>query len=736
MNINILKPLALFLLAFALIPQKGTASHSDWAEWRGPARDGISQEKGLPTKWSPAGENLAWKAPYGGRSAPIVMGDRVFLQNPAGKGATLQERVMCLNADTGKLVWEYRFNVFSSDVPTHRTGWASPCGDPTTGNVYALGVGGTLIGLSNDGKLLWERNLVEEFGLLTTHGGRTVSPIVDGDIVIVSGPLEGWGENALRRPRFLAFDKRTGESVWVSQPAGRPYDTTYAPPIIATINGTRLLICGTGDGAVHALKPQTGELVWNYLVAKRGLNTGVVVRGSDVIVSHSEENYDTSEMGLLASVDGSAKGTLGKDQTKWSIKGWQGGFSSPILDGDRIYQVDNGANLQAFDANSGKVLWTQNLGTIQKASPVFADGKLYVGTENGKFFILKPGPTGCEVLDEDQLGVGSEGAPEQIIGSVAVSKGRIFLVSDTTVYCIGKKNNNATTASSEQPKPAPAGAQPAYMIAVPADLVMAPGQSHKFRARLFDDKGQFIREEAATWSVENLKGEFKADGTFTAAASDTPQGGRVKATIGNLSAIGRVRIIPSFPWSEDFSSIDVDKAPTHWVNTDGPGKYTVRELEGNKVLMKKSDQPLFKRARAFMGPITLSNYTTQADIYATEKRRQMGDAGVVAQRYQLTLYGSHQRLMLESWQPETERTIKIDFPWKANTWYRLKLEVQNLPDGKTRARGKAWLASEPEPQNWIIERIDPTPNRHGSPGIYADAPYEIYIDNVKVTANK
>jgi outer membrane protein assembly factor BamB len=61
---------------------------SDWAEWRGPARDGISTEKNLPVKWSPAGENLAWKAPYGGRSAPIVMGDRVYLQNTAGKGET------------------------------------------------------------------------------------------------------------------------------------------------------------------------------------------------------------------------------------------------------------------------------------------------------------------------------------------------------------------------------------------------------------------------------------------------------------------------------------------------------------------------------------------------------------------------------------------------------------------------------------------------------------------------
>jgi hypothetical protein len=146
----------------------------DWAEWRGPARDGVSSEKNLPVRWSPAGENLAWKAPYGGRSAPIVMGDRVFIQNSVGKGEMLQERVMALNADTGKVVWEHRFNIYLSDVPPHRVGWASPVGDPATGNVYAFGVGGNLLGLTRDGKLLWERSLGEDMGLLTTHGGRTV----------------------------------------------------------------------------------------------------------------------------------------------------------------------------------------------------------------------------------------------------------------------------------------------------------------------------------------------------------------------------------------------------------------------------------------------------------------------------------------------------------------------------------------------------------------------------------
>ena len=76
-------------------------SGSDWTDARGPTRDGISPEKNLPEKWSPSGENLLWKAPYGGRSAPIVMGNRVYLFNSAGEGPSMQERVMALDAETG-----------------------------------------------------------------------------------------------------------------------------------------------------------------------------------------------------------------------------------------------------------------------------------------------------------------------------------------------------------------------------------------------------------------------------------------------------------------------------------------------------------------------------------------------------------------------------------------------------------------------------------------------------------
>ncbi|MBA3255874.1 MAG: PQQ-binding-like beta-propeller repeat protein [Pyrinomonadaceae bacterium] len=709
------------------------ATASDWAEWRGPARDGVSLEKNLPVRWSPSGENLAWKAPYGGRSAPIVMGDRIFIQNSVGNGETLQERVVALNADTGKLLWEHRFNVYLSDVPPHRLGWASPVGDLVTGNVYIFGGGGNLIGLNADGKVLWQRSLGEDFGLLTTHGGRTVSPIVDGDLVIISGVTFQWGQHGRGAHRFIGFDKKTGDTVWISAPGGRPYDTTYAAPIIANINGTRLLIQGASDGVVHAIKPQTGEPVWKYEISKRGLNTGVVVHGTTAILTHSEENLDSNEMGMMVAVDAGSKGEIKKEQTKWTIYGWQGGFSSPVIDGDRLYQVDNGANLAAFDVNSGKQLWLQNLGTIQKASPVLADGKLYVGTENGKFFILKPTATGAEILDQDQLGTPTE--PESIIASAAVSNGRVYFVSDTNIYAIGKK-------SQSQPGPplivnplSAAANSVAHVQVVPTELILRPGDKVKFNVRLFDERGVFIREESgASWTLDNLKGSIAND-QLAVATDPIAQAGLVKATVGGITGTAGVRVFPPLPWNENFDALAINTIPPTWVNSTL--KFTMREMDGNKVLVKTTEgSSLLSRARAYFGPSDLANYTVEADVLGTQKRRQQGDAGVIAQRYVLAIYGNSQMLHLEPWQPETARTVSVPFAWKQDRWYRLKLQVENLPDGKVRARGKAWPAPENEPSAWMIERIDPIPNRQGAPGIFGNGLAEIYFDNLKVYANK
>lgn len=703
----------------------------DWTDYRGPNRDGTSPEKNLPERWSPSGENLAWKAPYGGRSTPVIHGNRLYVMNTTGKGATLQERVMALNADTGQLLWEHRMNVFLSDVPPHRAAWASPVVDPETGNVYAFGVGGLFVALDRTGKLLWEQSLGEEQGLVTTHGGRTVSPVVYGDLVIVSGISSGWGDHARAAHRFFAFDKRTGRIVWISSPGGRPYDTTYSPPVIADVNGMKLFVSGGGDGAVHALKVLTGEPVWSFPMSKRGINTGVLIYNNRAIVSHSEENLDSNEMGLLAAIDATGRGQLGAAAVKWANKGFQGGYSNPVMDGDRIYQIDNGSNLFAFDFHTGRLLWQQNLGTVQKASPVLADGKIYVGTEGGKFYILKPHADRCEVLSE--VSFGDVAGKEQVIASAAVARGRIYVVTTENIYAIGRKGVGPAAPPYRRPEEPKLTMEvtPAHLQVVPAEIILSPGESLRLQARLYDALGRFIRPAVAQWSLEGLRGKVE-NGMFVAASENQASAGVVKATAEGLTGVARIRVVPPLPWSEDFESFKPGTVPPHWTNT--LGKFVVREIQGNKVLVKLADNAFTKRARAMIGPAHFRNVTVEVDVSAVERRRQMGDAGVVAQRYQLALFGNHQRLELQPWQPETERTVSAPFEWKPNTWYRLKLQVENLPGGRTRARGKAWPAGEPEPERWLVERVDPIGNREGGIGIYADAPFEVYLDNFKAVA--
>ena len=255
--------------------------------------------------------------------------------------------------------------------------------------------------LSKDGKLLWERSMNEEFGMWTTHGGRMSTPIIDGNQLILSGLTFGWGQTAGPAHRFISFDKTNGQILWVSSPEGRPTDTIYANPFVADVDGTRLLISGGSDGAMLAMKIATGERVWTWLVSKRGLNTAALMVGPDVIVTHSEENADSPEMGMVAALDANLSGTLTDKDARWIVRDVQAGYASPVSDAERIYIVDNGGVLFAYNVKDGSLAWRKNLGTIQKSSPVLADGKLYVGTENGRFYMLKPGPAGVEVLDDD-----------------------------------------------------------------------------------------------------------------------------------------------------------------------------------------------------------------------------------------------------------------------------------------------------------------------------------------------
>ncbi len=300
---------------------------SDWPEVRGPNRDGLSAETNLPERWSPEGENLVWQAPYGGLSGPVVLGDRIYLQNMVGEGAELQERIVSLDANTGKLIWEKRISVNHSLVPPERAAGATPALDPQLGHVYVLTTAGMLAAYTRAGVPLWTRDLYEEFGFVLTDSGRMASPVVDGPLVIVSGITFGWGELGAGAHRFLAFDKRTGDSVWVSSSEKRPYEPISSPPLITEVDGVRLLVAGGSDGAWHAIKVSTGEPVWRYEVSKRGVNTGAIRAGQDLILTHGVQNLETTAMGFMAALNPAVTGEVSDKQTRWLTHGFLAGAS-------------------------------------------------------------------------------------------------------------------------------------------------------------------------------------------------------------------------------------------------------------------------------------------------------------------------------------------------------------------------------------------------------------------------
>ncbi len=204
------------------------------------------------------------------------------------------------------MLWKYLEPMYQTDVPFHRLGWGNPVADPSTGRVYGLGSQCALVCLDGQtGKLIWKRQMTEEFGMISTFGGRTPSPAIDEDQLIIGGVAFGWGDNARGQHRLFALDKNTGELRWTNSTGGLPVDAPYNTPVVTVINGERIVILAAGDGGVHAFQARTGKKVWSFKASIRGMNASVVVDGNYVFCCHDLDNPDTSELGRIYCLDAS-----------------------------------------------------------------------------------------------------------------------------------------------------------------------------------------------------------------------------------------------------------------------------------------------------------------------------------------------------------------------------------------------------------------------------------------------
>ena len=718
------------LLAF-LVPAGAAAG--DWSNWRGPHRTGVSGETGLVSRWSRAGENLLWKADLTARATPIVFDGRVCTSGRGGAGPTRHELVACFDARTGKKLWERRFPVYNTMVPFTRVGWAALAGDPETGAVFAQNVDGQLVALGRDGKTIWEHRMGEEYGRGSGFGGRTLIPVVDEDRVIIGLVGAGWGDIGPPRQRYMAFDKRTGAVRWVSTPAQGPFDdaNNQASPTVAVIGGRRLVIGGGADGWLYALESRTGAPVWRYQLSVRGLNSPPVVEGDVVYAAHSEENPDGGPMGAVVAIDGKGTGDITKTGTLWRTLGLLVGFAGPTVGQGRVYVVDNAANLHALDQKTGESLWAHNLGTIGRAAPVLADGKLFLTEENGNVLIVEPGATGAKTLHEEHIAM-PEGRHAEVWGSVAAAYGRLYFTTEEGLYCVGRKGAPFVAKASPPEPPAdgiPSVAIPARLVVVPGEVIARAGEPVAFEAWSFDDKGRFIKKETATWSLEGIAGEIGADGRLTTPATATTAG-KVKATVGELSATTQARFFAPLPWTFDFEQGAV---PRYWIGA-GP-RFKVTDLGGGKRLHKPPQETGLQRASVMIGPPTLSGYTVEGDVMFTKQGRRAGDLGLIDQGYTLDLMGKKQELQLRTWAAELEKSATVPFPAEPDTWYRMKLRVEAAADRAT-VRGKVWKKDGQEPTDWTITLEDPLPVLTGSPGIYGDSASDLYYDNISVRMNE
>ncbi len=753
-----------------------------WLNWRGPQQNGVSLEKNLPDKIDP--KNPLWVVDFPGKSTPVVANGKVYIMGYLGDGADLQEGVACFDAETGKKLWEKRYNDFLSDTIYLRYATSSPAVDPETGNIYMQGTQGILAAFTADGNLIWQHSLMEEFGRLTFPNSRTASPLIDNDLVITRGITGNWGANGPAGDRFYAFDKKSGQLVWSSSPGDRPKDNSFSHPYLSFLDGKRVFYSATGDGSVVCVNARTGEPIWRIPVFKAGINATVLVHNDDKIIAIYGTPYEPGQMIALKiphvtpTNAASAPVVVERSAAQLWANDLSTSTSSPILVGDRIYVVTEKGDLNSVDANTGKILWHLKIGIEQRnAALIFADGKLYVpmlddpaskseggeaGT-TGAFYIIQPSDTEGKILAHVALDGGCFGTP-------TAYNGKVYLQTTRHLYAFGKKGDNSGLPAEPAPEKWPAPTTAAQLQIIPSEVLLRPGQIANFRIYRLDANGFAIDEIKDMKSVKwasfipptakvkaTMNATFNPDGELEAATNSTPSAGAFEATIGNLKGYIRGRILPYLPIKQDFEWAKLSETTTNDVEQPTPFaypplpwigarfKFDIRESPGgqppgNKVFAKTIDNRFFQRATVFMGDPNTKNYTIEADVMSEGKMRgervlKMSEVGLIAQRYLITLKGNEQKMEISS---NFERLREsTDFKWSPNVWYRLKARVDVAKDGTGVVRAKAWKKGETEPEKWTLEVSHKTAHQNGSPGLFGFSPQDqrVLIDNISVTPN-
>ncbi|HEX8502642.1 MAG TPA: PQQ-binding-like beta-propeller repeat protein [Pyrinomonadaceae bacterium] len=397
-----LTALCLLVLCAPPAAAQGTA---DWPQWRGPNRDGISKETGLLKQWPESGPPLAWKASGAGRGYSSLAASKGRLYTMGLRGE--REFVIAFDFKTGKEVW----------ATPHGTAFRNDRGDGPRGTptvdgdrVYALGGSGDLSALdANTGKVVWTMNVLQKFGGSNITWGISESPLVVGEKLLVNAGGPG--------ASVVALNKKDGALIWKSQSdrAG------YSSAIPVTVGGRTQVVFFTHSRGL-GLDLETGKLLWDYPKAANDTANAAtpVARGNRVFLTS-----DYGNGGGLVEIKADPKGVTASEV--YFTREMRNHHSSSVLVGEHLYGFSGGI-LTAMRFDTGEVAWKDR--SVGKGSLVYADGLLYLLSENGVVGIAEATPEGYRERGRFRI-------PQDSLPTWAhpiVAGGHLFLRDQDTVY--------------------------------------------------------------------------------------------------------------------------------------------------------------------------------------------------------------------------------------------------------------------------------------------------------------
>jgi outer membrane protein assembly factor BamB len=406
----------LMLLALlTLAPCAAVTWAGNWPQWRGPNNDGISQETNLPLEWSET-KNIAWKLPLPpgmAGSTPVVWGERIFLPVVEDKNIAL----WCVGTD-GKVRWKNKLGI-SGRIKVNRSESNDASNSASTDGkrVYIIDGAGDFVCFDVDGKEIWRFNVIDRYGQFKSNWGLHTTPLLHGDRLYLSllHDLGQW---------LIALDTATGKDVWkVARKSDAQGENTnaYTCPVFWQ-NAKEPCLVVAGSDYITGHRPEDGGELWRLHIDAKG-NTNIRVISSPVATADVLVAGNWRGDGPLFAIKPGAHGIIkvGDPFVKWYLPKAAPDVPSPLIHDGLVYlcKAEFGL-LTCVDLATGKELYKQRLRNVKyRASPVYADGKIFVTAHDGCVSVIKPGPK-FELVAENKL-------DDNFSASPAISNGRIYL---------------------------------------------------------------------------------------------------------------------------------------------------------------------------------------------------------------------------------------------------------------------------------------------------------------------